>query len=170
MPGLYLIGAPLLRRRKSTLIDGAGDDARDLSAHLVGYLDEMARGVPLKWQPGVAAELVRAEGPGRSGRLELITPVSKPARCRPPAKRACSILRQRFITTRRPAPWASCRGLVVPESELGPERPGPDGDGIGRDLGEVLGSAEHVDEVRGLGEIGQRRVDRDGRGSTSPAG
>jgi putative flavoprotein involved in K+ transport len=37
-PGLYLIGLPFLRRRKSSLIDGVGDDARDLSAHLAGYL------------------------------------------------------------------------------------------------------------------------------------
>jgi len=37
-PGLYLMGMPFLRRRKSTLIDGVGDDARDLSAHLVDYL------------------------------------------------------------------------------------------------------------------------------------
>ena len=37
-PGVYLIGTPFLRRRKSTLIDGAGDDARDLSDHLVSYL------------------------------------------------------------------------------------------------------------------------------------
>jgi putative flavoprotein involved in K+ transport len=37
-PGLYLIGAHFLRRRKSTLIDGAGDDARELSDHLAGYL------------------------------------------------------------------------------------------------------------------------------------
>jgi len=38
-PGLYLMGGVFLRRRKSTLIDGAGDDARDLSAHLASYLD-----------------------------------------------------------------------------------------------------------------------------------
>jgi putative flavoprotein involved in K+ transport len=38
-PGLYLMGAVFLRRRKSTLIDGAGDDARELSAHLASYLD-----------------------------------------------------------------------------------------------------------------------------------
>jgi putative flavoprotein involved in K+ transport len=38
-PGMYLMGIPFLRRRKSTLIDGAADDARDLSAHLAGYLD-----------------------------------------------------------------------------------------------------------------------------------
>jgi putative flavoprotein involved in K+ transport len=38
-PGLYLMGAPFLRRRKSTLIDGAGDDARELSVHLASYLD-----------------------------------------------------------------------------------------------------------------------------------
>jgi putative flavoprotein involved in K+ transport len=37
-PGMYLMGMPFLRRRKSALIDGAGDDARDLSAHLVTYL------------------------------------------------------------------------------------------------------------------------------------
>ena len=43
-PGMYLMGMPFLRRRKSTLIDGAGDDARDLSAHLVSYIDgEMAK-------------------------------------------------------------------------------------------------------------------------------
>jgi putative flavoprotein involved in K+ transport len=38
-PGMYVMGIPFLRRRKSTLIDGAADDARDLSAHLAGYLD-----------------------------------------------------------------------------------------------------------------------------------
>jgi putative flavoprotein involved in K+ transport len=38
-PGMYLMGMQFLRRRKSALIDGAGDDARDLSAHLAAYLD-----------------------------------------------------------------------------------------------------------------------------------
>jgi putative flavoprotein involved in K+ transport len=43
-PGLYLMGTVFLRRRKSTLIDGAGDDARDLSAHLASHLDsDLAR-------------------------------------------------------------------------------------------------------------------------------
>jgi putative flavoprotein involved in K+ transport len=37
-PGLYVMGLPFLRRRKSSLIDGAGDDARDLSAHLAAHL------------------------------------------------------------------------------------------------------------------------------------
>jgi putative flavoprotein involved in K+ transport len=37
-PGLYLMGMQFLRRRKSALIDGAGNDARDLSAHLAAYL------------------------------------------------------------------------------------------------------------------------------------
>jgi len=36
--GVYLMGVPFLRRRKSTLIDGAGDDARDLSDHLSSHL------------------------------------------------------------------------------------------------------------------------------------
>jgi putative flavoprotein involved in K+ transport len=39
-PGLYVIGLPFLRRRKSSLIDGVGDDARDLSAHLAAYVRE----------------------------------------------------------------------------------------------------------------------------------
>lgn len=43
IPGLYVMGTTFLRRRKSTLIVGAGDDARDLSAHLAGYLDHVAR-------------------------------------------------------------------------------------------------------------------------------
>ena len=37
-PGMYVMGIPFLRRRKSTLIDGAADDARALSAHLAAYL------------------------------------------------------------------------------------------------------------------------------------
>lgn len=37
-PGLYVMGMPFLRRRKSTLIDGAADDAHDLGAHLAGFL------------------------------------------------------------------------------------------------------------------------------------
>jgi len=41
-PGMYLMGATLLRRRKSSYIHGAVDDARDLSAHLVSYLNGKA--------------------------------------------------------------------------------------------------------------------------------
>lgn len=37
-PGLYVLGLPFLRRRRSSLIDGAGPDVRDLSDHLAGYL------------------------------------------------------------------------------------------------------------------------------------
>ena len=37
-PGMYAIGLPVLRRRKSTFIHGAGDDARDIVAHLARSL------------------------------------------------------------------------------------------------------------------------------------
>ena len=37
-PGLYLIGTSFLRRRKSSFVHGAGDDAEDLCEHLAGYL------------------------------------------------------------------------------------------------------------------------------------
>jgi putative flavoprotein involved in K+ transport len=43
-PGMYLIGAPFLRRRKSSFIDGARDDAQDLSAELAAFLDRQAGG------------------------------------------------------------------------------------------------------------------------------
>jgi putative flavoprotein involved in K+ transport len=33
-PGMYVMGLPFLRRRKSSFIDGAADDAADLAAHL----------------------------------------------------------------------------------------------------------------------------------------
>ena len=39
-PGMYLLGMPFLRRRKSTLIDGAGADTDELSSHLARYLEQ----------------------------------------------------------------------------------------------------------------------------------
>jgi putative flavoprotein involved in K+ transport len=39
-PGMYLLGLPFLRRRNSSLIDGVGNDARELSEHLATYLRE----------------------------------------------------------------------------------------------------------------------------------
>jgi putative flavoprotein involved in K+ transport len=38
VPGMYLMGMPFLRRRKSSLIDGAAADSADLTAHLEGFL------------------------------------------------------------------------------------------------------------------------------------
>jgi putative flavoprotein involved in K+ transport len=37
-PGMYALGLPVLRRRKSSFIYGAEDDARDIVEHLAGYL------------------------------------------------------------------------------------------------------------------------------------
>jgi putative flavoprotein involved in K+ transport len=37
-PGLYALGLPVLRRRKSTFIHGIEDDARDIVEHLTRYL------------------------------------------------------------------------------------------------------------------------------------
>jgi putative flavoprotein involved in K+ transport len=42
-PGMYLMGMPLLRRRKSSFIHGAADDALELSAHLAGLLESKSR-------------------------------------------------------------------------------------------------------------------------------
>jgi putative flavoprotein involved in K+ transport len=37
-PGMYALGLPVLRRRKSTFIHGIADDAREVVDHLSGYL------------------------------------------------------------------------------------------------------------------------------------
>ena len=42
-PGLYRIGLNFLRRRKSSFIHGAEDDARDVIDHLAGHLAVQAR-------------------------------------------------------------------------------------------------------------------------------
>ncbi len=39
VPGVYAMGLPFMRRRKSSLIDGVGDDAQVLSEHLRSFLD-----------------------------------------------------------------------------------------------------------------------------------
>jgi putative flavoprotein involved in K+ transport len=41
-PGMYVMGLQFMRRRKSALIDGAADDARELSAHLAAHLRRQA--------------------------------------------------------------------------------------------------------------------------------
>ena len=56
-PGVYLMGMQFLRRRKSALIDGAGDDARELSAHLAAYLDNRAAASPER-------QMARVKKPG----------------------------------------------------------------------------------------------------------
>ena len=42
-PGLYALGLPMLRRRKSSFIHGIEDDARDVTAHLAVFLRAGAR-------------------------------------------------------------------------------------------------------------------------------
>ena len=42
VPGLYVLGLPFIRRRKSSFIDGAGDDAADLAGRLSQDLDRAA--------------------------------------------------------------------------------------------------------------------------------
>lgn len=42
-PGMYVLGLPFLRRRKSSFLDGVGPDADELTTHLVGHLDRTVR-------------------------------------------------------------------------------------------------------------------------------
>ena len=41
-PGMFLVGAPFLRRRKSSFIDGARVDTQELIVELTAYLDATA--------------------------------------------------------------------------------------------------------------------------------
>ncbi len=50
-PGVYLLGANLLRRRRSSFIDGAAADTQELSAHLHRHLDDCVVGVPRPRRP-----------------------------------------------------------------------------------------------------------------------
>jgi putative flavoprotein involved in K+ transport len=46
-PGLYVLGLPFLRRRKSSFIHGAADDVREIADPLCTHLDRTARARPL---------------------------------------------------------------------------------------------------------------------------
>jgi putative flavoprotein involved in K+ transport len=45
-PGLYTLGLPLMRRRKSSFIFGIEDDARDITDHLVDFLHSIQGRIP----------------------------------------------------------------------------------------------------------------------------
>ena len=62
LPGLYLMGLPFMRRRRSNLIGGMRLDAADLAGHLRGFLDDVAR--TRTTRGGVA-------GSGRTGQQRL---------------------------------------------------------------------------------------------------
>ncbi len=47
VPGLYAMGLPFMRKRKSGFILGAGDDAAFVAGHLSGYLDGLDTGCAL---------------------------------------------------------------------------------------------------------------------------
>jgi len=42
VPGMYVLGLPFMRRRKSSFIDGVGPDAVELADHLLAHLHRMA--------------------------------------------------------------------------------------------------------------------------------
>src|SRR5690606_36577974 len=58
-PGLYVLGLPFMRRRKSSFIHGAEDDAREFAAHLVSFLDVQS-------QPTIASQICSRVLPAQS--------------------------------------------------------------------------------------------------------
>jgi putative flavoprotein involved in K+ transport len=59
-PGVYLLGIPFLRRRRSSFINGADSDTADLADHLHRYLDHRCR-APNPPSSGQASTPVRPE-------------------------------------------------------------------------------------------------------------
>ena len=93
-----------------------------------------------------------------SSRRELITPVSNPPRRRLPWNRACSIFRQRSITTVKPAAVPRAATSSCQQAELQPQGRGAGGDRLVEHGRQVVVPAEHVDEVGHDGQGVQRRV------------
>lgn len=60
--GLYVLGLPLMRRRKSSFIFGIEDDARDITEHLINYLYPNSNGE----SDGIHQDSSRARGIRRS--------------------------------------------------------------------------------------------------------
>jgi putative flavoprotein involved in K+ transport len=55
-PGLYFLGLPFMRRRKSNFLDGVGPDATDVVGHLCSHLGSTSVG-----NEGVAAPMYRSD-------------------------------------------------------------------------------------------------------------
>ena len=111
-PGMYAIGLNLLRRRKSSFIHGAEDDARELTDHLAAYLGAAPRYAATA---GASRRRCTCYSGSRIGRL-VTSPVLRPIVRRPPNRRACSILQRRSITFCRPASRAisAASSLITP--------------------------------------------------------
>ena len=63
-PGMYLLGANLLRRRRSSFINGAEADTAELAAHLHTYLDRPEDRTPATSEPSLQR---RCPAPWRTG-------------------------------------------------------------------------------------------------------
>ena len=67
-PGLYVLGLPMLRRRKSSFMHGIEDDVRDITAHLANYLglrsDDAGKEDHRSWQP------IAVDSPHAADRVE----------------------------------------------------------------------------------------------------
>lgn len=78
-PGLYTLGLPLMRRRKSSFIYGIEDDARDITDHLAGFL---------RRQPGIFTQGQAQTGsPSTSQRGVTPSPGALDAAMRPSTRR-----------------------------------------------------------------------------------
>jgi putative flavoprotein involved in K+ transport len=83
-PGVYLLGTPFLRRRRSSFISGAAEDTRDLADHLHRSL--VRRAAPEPWAARVAPTGARAAFEARTAAGESgsgsLPPPARPRPCR----------------------------------------------------------------------------------------
>ena len=105
-----------------------------------------------------ASDRPRGRGSQPRVRREEITPVSKPARCRPPWKRACSIFTQRLETTSSPADDAISAASSLCSPSCIQNAPAPASTASRATAGQLVRAAEDVDDVGRPGQLRQRRV------------
>jgi hypothetical protein len=72
-PGVYALGLPFMRRRKSSFIHGVGDDVRELAVHLAAHLDQGAR---MRRHTAPAAAAPAGPGAGVFERVSQATSVT----------------------------------------------------------------------------------------------
>jgi putative flavoprotein involved in K+ transport len=71
-PGMYVLGLPMLRRRKSSFIHGIEDDVRDITAHLANYLGIAATDAEIDRLPrrqSILVDSARVTSPVESRRV-----------------------------------------------------------------------------------------------------
>ena len=159
-PGMYVIGMPFLRRRKSSFIDGARADAEDLIVELAAFLDRQAVGVA-----GLSSEDDRAGRRALGARDRLPRPAELAAVTgQAQVGEAPEQGREGDPRLQPSERCAEAEVDAVAEGQVRTRRP-PEVEGvrIGVDLGVAVGGGEADDDLLAVRDVGAADRERFGR-------